>query len=92
MSVCFYADLVVYFVVGVLLVLLWKKPAAAKPEKPEPFMVRIKTYAMALLVGVLLAGARFGMQKYMGQCTVSKVSALLEPVIAAPKLADVVPE
>jgi len=91
MSVCFYADIVVYFLAGFLLVLVWKQPQPQKPDdKPPSWTARVKVYVMALLMGLLLAGLRFGLQRYFNRSTVCKIAATLEPEAVAVPLAAVV--
>jgi hypothetical protein len=93
MSICFYADLVVYFLAGFLLVVALKTPKKdASGEKPQKWTARAKIYLMGFVIGILFAAARFGMQKYFNRSTVCKVAATLEPVSIPKPLAEAVKE
>lgn len=87
MSVCFYADLVIYFLAGFFLVLALKK----QPAGPKSMKDRSKHYAMALLVGLIFVALRFGVQKMLSRNALKKVQSTLTPSVDVPKLAEAVP-
>ena len=80
MAVCYYADLIMYFLVGFLIVIVWRQP---KPNKPQTWTDRSKLYAMAILAGLLFAGIRFAMQKYCGYNTLKEVNTLISQTASA---------
>ncbi len=93
MSICFYADIIVYFLAGFLIVIALQKPKKAKADdKPPTWTDRAKVYLMAIILGVLLAAVRFGLQKYYNRSTVCKVAATLEPASIPKTLAEAVQE
>jgi hypothetical protein len=87
MSVCFYADLIIYFLAGFLLVLVWKK----QPNGPKSIKDRCKHYGSAFIVGLIFAAMRFGLQKFMCRNALNKVQSTFAQQTDVPKLAEVVP-
>lgn len=89
MSVCFYADLLVYFLAGFLLVLLWKGPRSPRPrtEPESPTKVSTKVYIQAFVVGLVIAGSRYGLQSLLSRRALQKVQGMLETA-TVPKLGE----
>lgn len=85
-TACFYVDVFVYFVVGVLLILYSQRPTEDENESKH------KLYVQAVVVGLLLAACRYGVHFFMGQTTLKKVQDMfnIESCPAVQKIADII--
>lgn len=86
MSVCFYLDVAVYFLVGVLLILVLRRPP--KDENENAYKA---VYMQAFFLGIIFAGLRYGMQYMLGKNAAKKITAMFESDAAPPqKIADII--